>query len=146
MAGSRVYVQEGIYDEFVRKAAQSAKSWVVGDPFDPNVQQGPQVDKTQFERVLSYIELGKTEGATLLTGGRRCGDKGYYIEPTIFTDVKVNKSRCIITVEIDGQIGFCMRDYCFLQEEMRIAQEEIFGPVMSLMKFKYAIRSLETGV
>lgn len=105
MAGSRVYVQEGIYDEFVRKAAESAKSWVVGDPFDPNVQQGPQVDKTQFERVLSYIELGKTEGATLLTGGRRCGDKGYYIEPTIFTDVKVNKSRCIITVEIDGQIG-----------------------------------------
>ncbi|CAL9186299.1 aldehyde dehydrogenase family 2 member C4-like [Musa acuminata AAA Group] len=116
VAGSRVYVQEGIYDEFVRKAAQSAKSWVVGDPFDPNVQQGPQVDKTQFERVLSYIELGKTEGATLLTGGRRCGDKGYYIEPTIFTDVK---------------------------KEMRIAQEEIFGPVMSLMKFKTIEEAIE---
>ncbi|CAL9115274.1 unnamed protein product [Musa textilis] len=116
VAGSRVYVQEGIYDEFVRKAAESAKSWVVGDPFDPNVQQGPQVDKTQFERVLSYIELGKTEGATLLTGGTRCGDKGYYIEPTIFTDVK---------------------------EEMRIAQEEIFGPVMSLMKFKTIEEAIE---
>ncbi|CAA6666260.1 unnamed protein product [Spirodela intermedia] len=90
--GSRVYVQEGIYDEFVRKSAEKAKSWKIGDPFDPQVNQGPQ-----------------REGATLLTGGKPCGDKGLYIEPTIFTDVK---------------------------EEMTIAKDEIFGPVMSLMKFK----------
>ncbi|WOL02979.1 aldehyde dehydrogenase family 2 member C4-like [Canna indica] len=109
VAGSRVYVQEGIYDEFVKKAAESAQTWKVGDPFDPTVQQGPQVDKAQFDKVLSYIELGKKEGATLLTGGKPCGDTGYYIQPTIFTDVK---------------------------EDMKIAQDEIFGPVMSLMKFK----------
>nr|AWN56744.1 aldehyde dehydrogenase 2C4 [Crocus sativus] len=115
-AGSRIYVQEGIYDEFVKKAVEKAKSWVVGDPFDPNVQNGPQVDKAQFEKVLSYIEHGKREGATLLAGGKACGQKGYCIEPTIFTDVK---------------------------EDMKIAQDEIFGPVMSLMKFKTIEEAIE---
>ncbi|KAG1346268.1 hypothetical protein COCNU_06G000970 [Cocos nucifera] len=115
-AGSRIYVQQGIYDEFAKKAAEKAKKWVVGDPFDPRVHQGPQVDEVQFEKVLKYIEHGKREGATLLTGGRPCGDKGYYIEPTIFTDVK---------------------------EEMLIARDEIFGPVMSLMKFKTVEEAIE---
>ncbi|KAG0461498.1 hypothetical protein HPP92_021795 [Vanilla planifolia] len=116
VAGSRVFVQEGIYDEFVKKAAESLKNWVVGDPFDPHVNQGPQVDKKQFERVLQYIESGKRDGATLLTGGKACGEKGYYIEPTIFTDVK---------------------------EDMLIAKDEIFGPVMSLMKFKTIEEAIE---
>ncbi|XP_072994405.1 aldehyde dehydrogenase family 2 member C4-like [Typha latifolia] len=116
VAGSRIYVQEGIYNEFVKKAAESAKTWVVGDPFDPHVNQGPQVDKAQFEKVLQYIEDGKREGATLLTGGKPCGDQGYYIEPTIFTDVK---------------------------DHMLIAQDEIFGPVMSLMKFKTIEEAIE---
>lgn len=116
VAGSRVYVQEGIYDEFVKKSAEKAKSWVVGDPFDPSVQQGPQVDKKQFEKVLKFIEHGKSEGATLLTGGKSCGEKGYYIEPTIFTDV---------------------------EDDMLIAQDEIFGPVMSLMKFKTVEEAIE---
>ncbi|KAF5459058.1 hypothetical protein F2P56_023046 [Juglans regia] len=109
VASSRVYVQEGIYDEFVKKLVKKAKAWVVGDPFDPKVQQGPQVDKMQHEKVLSYIEHGKREGATLLTGGRSLGEKGYFIEPTIFSDVN---------------------------EEMLIAKDEIFGPVMALAKFK----------
>lgn len=109
VASSRVYVQEGIYDELVKKLAEKAKTWVVGDPFDPKSQQGPQVDKQQFDKILSYINHGKREGATLLSGGQPVGDKGYYIQPTIFTDVK---------------------------EEMLIAKDEIFGPVMSLMKFK----------
>ncbi|KAG6422901.1 hypothetical protein SASPL_113283 [Salvia splendens] len=109
VAGTRLFIQEGIYDKFVARLLELLKTWVVGDPFDPNVNQGPQVDKKQFERVLSYIELGKKEGATLLTGGKPLDRKGYYIEPTIFTDVT------------DG---------------MTIAQEEIFGPVMSIMKFK----------
>ncbi|GKV06573.1 hypothetical protein SLEP1_g18448 [Rubroshorea leprosula] len=109
VASSRVYVQEGIYDEFVKKLVEKAKSWVVGDPFDPKVCQGPQVDRKQFEKIQYYIEQGKREGATLLTGGKALGNKGFYIEPTIFIDVK---------------------------EDMRIAQEEIFGPVMALMKFK----------
>ncbi|GAU46382.1 hypothetical protein TSUD_280810 [Trifolium subterraneum] len=107
-AGSRVFVQEGIYDEF-EKLVEKAKAWIVGDPFDPKVQQGPQVDKKQFEKILSYIEHGKKDGATLLTGGKRVGNKGYYLEPTIFSNVK---------------------------EDMLIVQDEIFGPVISLMKFK----------
>ncbi|KAI3928787.1 hypothetical protein MKW98_024388 [Papaver atlanticum] len=109
VAGSRVYVQEGIYDAFVKKAAEKAKTWVVGDPFHPNTQQGPQVDKKQFNKILSYIDQGIREGATLLTGGKQVGEKGFYIEPTIFTDVK---------------------------EYMPIVKDEIFGPVMALMKFK----------
>lgn len=91
IAGSRVLVQEGIYDEFIKKCIEKSKEWKVGDPFDPTVNQGPQIDKTQYEKVLSYIELGKSEGAKLVSGGKACGDKGYYIEPTIFTDVKVNQ-------------------------------------------------------
>ncbi|KAL5729301.1 hypothetical protein ACHQM5_002274 [Ranunculus cassubicifolius] len=118
VAGSRVYVQEGIYDAFVKKVAEKAKTWVVGDPFDPKSQQGPQVDKKQFEKILSYIEHGKREGATLLTGGKACGEKGYYIEPTIFTDVN---------------------------EEMLVVKDEIFGPVMCLMKFKTVEEAIERG-
>ncbi|AET04123.2 NAD-dependent aldehyde dehydrogenase family protein [Medicago truncatula] len=109
VASSRVFVQEGIYDEFEKKLVEKAKTWVIGDPFDPKVQQGPQVDKKQFEKVLSYIEHGKKEGATLLTGGKTVGNKGYYIEPTIFSNIK---------------------------DDMVIAQDEIFGPVMALKKFK----------
>ncbi|CAH9066606.1 unnamed protein product [Cuscuta europaea] len=109
VAGSRVFVQEGIYDKFVNKVVEKAKSKVVGDPFDPNVQQGPQVSKNQLERVLSYVEHGKREGATLLAGGKPLNRKGYFIEPTIFADVT---------------------------DDMIIAKEEIFGPVMSILKFK----------
>ncbi|KAL0333924.1 UNVERIFIED_CONTAM: Aldehyde dehydrogenase family 2 member C4 [Sesamum angustifolium] len=108
VAGSRVFVQEGIYDKFLVKLVEKVKTWVVGDPFDPNVHQGPQVDKNQYERILSFIEHGK-RGATLLAGGKPSDRKGYYIEPTIFTDVA---------------------------DDMTIAKEEIFGPVMSVMKFK----------
>ncbi|KAK2645734.1 hypothetical protein Ddye_020929 [Dipteronia dyeriana] len=109
VASSRVYVQEGIYDELVKKLVEKAKAWKVGDPFDPTVRHGPQVDKKKFEKILSYIEHGKREGASLLTGGKPSGDKGYYIEPTIFADVK---------------------------EDMLIEKDEIFGPVITLMKFK----------
>lgn len=116
VAGTRIYVQEGIYDAFVKKIAEKAKNIVVGDPLSPDVEQGPQIDKRQFEKVLEYIDCGKREGATLLTGGKACGEKGYYIEPTIFTDVK---------------------------EDMKIFQDEIFGPVMSLMKFKTVEEAIE---
>ncbi|KAL0368724.1 UNVERIFIED_CONTAM: Aldehyde dehydrogenase family 2 member C4 [Sesamum calycinum] len=109
VAGTRIFVQEGIYDKFVARLLEEVKTWVVGDPFDPNVNQGPQVDKKQYEKVLLYIERGKKEGATLLVGGKPLPGKGYYIEPTIFTDVT---------------------------DDMTIAKEEIFGPVMSIMKFK----------
>nr|XP_043624379.1 aldehyde dehydrogenase family 2 member C4-like [Erigeron canadensis] len=109
VCSSRIFVQEGIYDEFVTKFVRNAKGITVGDPFDPSTLQGPQVDKVQYEKVLSYIEHGKREGATLLTGGKPCGEKGYYIEPTIFTDVT---------------------------DDMLIAKDEIFGPVIAVIKFK----------
>ncbi|XP_065850189.1 aldehyde dehydrogenase family 2 member C4 isoform X1 [Euphorbia lathyris] len=115
VAGSRVYVQEGIYDEVVKKLIEKAQNWVVADPFDPKSQLGPQVDKKQYEKILGYIEQGKKEGATLLTGGKPSGTKGYFLQPTIFADVK---------------------------EDMTIVKEEIFGPVMSLMKFK----TIEEGI
>ncbi|KAL8094085.1 hypothetical protein AgCh_035820 [Apium graveolens] len=108
-AGSRVFVQEGIYEEFLNKLEEKVKSWVVGDPFDQDTQQGPQIEKKQYNKILSYIEQGKKEGATLLSGGKPVGKGGYYIEPTIFTDV---------------------------EDDMIIAKEEIFGPVMSILKFK----------
>jgi len=108
-AGSRLYVEAKAYDEFVDKSVARAKSRKVGDPFDPASEQGPQVDDVQFEKVMSYILSGKQEGASLLAGGNRVGNRGFFIEPTVFADVD------------DG---------------MKIAKEEIFGPVMSIMKFK----------
>ncbi|KAG6421137.1 hypothetical protein SASPL_117686 [Salvia splendens] len=87
VAGSRVFVQEGIYDAFVVKLLEKVESLVVGDPFDPSVHQATQVDEKQYNKILSYIEIGKKEGATLSTGGKPAANKGYYIEPTIFTDV-----------------------------------------------------------
>lgn len=108
-AGSRVFVEEKCYDEFVSKSAARAKKRTVGDPFDSKTEQGPQVDDVQFEKVMGYIESGKKEGASLVAGGGRVGDAGFFIEPTVFADVK---------------------------DDMKIAQEEIFGPVMSIIKFK----------
>jgi len=108
-AGSRLYVEAKAYDEFVTKSVARAKARKVGDPFDPASEQGPQVDDVQFEKVMSYISSGKQEGASLLAGGNRVGNRGFFIEPTVFADVE------------DG---------------MKIAKEEIFGPVMSIMKFK----------
>src|SRR6266849_2451801 len=108
-AGSRLYVEEKCYDEFVDKSVARAKKRTVGNPFDAKTEQGPQVDQDQFNKVMSYIDAGKKEKAKLVAGGNRVGDKGYFIEPTVFADVK---------------------------DDMKIAQEEIFGPVMSILKFK----------
>jgi aldehyde dehydrogenase (NAD+) len=108
-AGSRLFVEEKAYDDFVERSAARARKRRVGNPFDAETEQGPQVDQAQFDKVMSYIESGKAEGAKLLTGGKRVGERGYFIEPTVFTDV---------------------------QDGMKIAEEEIFGPVMSIIKFK----------
>lgn len=90
LAGSRVYVQEGIYDKFVAKFKEMALAAKVGSPWDETVIQGPQISEKQMERVLNYIDIGKKEGATCLLGGNRHGDQGYFIEPTIFTgDAKI---------------------------------------------------------
>jgi aldehyde dehydrogenase (NAD+) len=108
-AGSRLFVEEKVHDQFVDKILKRTKAQKVGDPFDPATTQGPQVSQEQCDRIMGYIDAGKKEGAKLLTGGKRHGERGYFIEPTVFDDVTDN---------------------------MKIAKEEIFGPVMNIMKFK----------
>ena len=76
-------MQENIYDKFVQKSVELAKKRVVGSPQDPNTQQGPQIDDIQFNKILGLIDVGRKEGAQLLTGGKRVGSKGYFIEPTV---------------------------------------------------------------
>jgi acyl-CoA reductase-like NAD-dependent aldehyde dehydrogenase len=108
-AGSRTFVHESIYDEFVKRSVERAMRRKTGDPFDETTENGPQVDDNQMNKILELIESGKSQGARLLCGGKRFGDKGYFIEPTVFADVT---------------------------SDMRIAKEEIFGPVQSIFKFK----------
>src|SRR6516165_8971625 len=86
-AGSRLFVEEKVHDQFVEKMVKKAKSRKVGDPFDPLTEQGPQVSQEQFDRVMGFIDSGKREGAKLLTGGNRVGGRGYFIEPTVFDNV-----------------------------------------------------------
>jgi len=108
-AGSRLFVEDRIHDQFVERMVQRAKKQKVGDPFDPETTQGPQVSQEQADRIMGFIEAGQKEGAKLLTGGKRHGERGYYVQPTVFDDVT------------DG---------------MKIAREEIFGPVMNILRFK----------
>jgi aldehyde dehydrogenase (NAD+) len=108
-AGSRLFVEDKVHDKFVEKITAMNTKRKLGDPMDPATEQGPQVNKEQFDKILGYIESGKKEGAKCVTGGDRWGDKGYFIEPTLFTNVT---------------------------DTMKIAEEEIFGPVMSILRFK----------
>jgi len=112
LAGTRTFVQEDIYDEFVRRSVERAKKRVIGNPWTDGVESGPQIDGEQYEKILELIGSGIKEGAKLMCGGKACGGKlakGYFIESTVFAEVEDN---------------------------MRIAKEEIFGPVMQIMKFK----------
>ncbi|HVU90162.1 MAG TPA: aldehyde dehydrogenase family protein [Pirellulales bacterium] len=117
-AGSRLFVQEKVYDKVVDKIAAMNKTRHVGDPLDPATEQGPQIDQAQFDKIMHYIDLGKKEGAQCLTGGKRHGDRGYFIEPTLFAGV---------------------------EDEMSIAKDEIFGPVLSVLKFKDVDEIIERG-
>lgn len=87
VAPSRVFVHESIHDAFLEKLVAKAKSRKVGNPLETGIEQGPQVNEAMFKRVINYIEIGKTEGAKLVAGGKPLGKKGYFIEPTIFADV-----------------------------------------------------------
>ncbi|MES2482952.1 MAG: aldehyde dehydrogenase family protein [Pseudomonadota bacterium] len=110
-AGTRLFVQRGIQDEFVERVAAFAKTLRVGEGTDPSVQLGPIISQRQLDRVMHYIELGPTEGARLACGGKRIGGDlagGYFVEPTVFANV---------------------------DNRMAIAQEEIFGPVVSVIPF-----------
>jgi aldehyde dehydrogenase (NAD+) len=108
-AGSRVYVQAGIYDKFVDMFTKHVKTLKVGDPFEADTFQGPQISQTQQERIMGYINSGKSEGATVHMGGDRHGEDGYFVQPTIFTDTT---------------------------PDMTICREEIFGPVVVVSKFE----------
>ena len=108
-AGSRVLVQEGAYDEVVERLATRAKSLRMGDLLDRNTSLGPVISEKQMKSILDYVDIGQKEGASLVTGGERIGKRGYFISPAVFADVR---------------------------HEMRISQEEIFGPVVSVIKFK----------
>ncbi|KAK7208075.1 aldehyde dehydrogenase domain-containing protein [Myxozyma melibiosi] len=107
-AGSRVYVQEGVYDKVVAAFKKRAEANIVGNPFDEKTFQGAQVSKVQYERILKYIEIGKGEGAKVETGGEPLDSDGYFIKPTILSNVKMDD---------------------------RVMQEEIFGPVCTIAKF-----------
>lgn len=117
-AGSRLLVQEGIYDKFVARFKERAAANKLGDPFAADTFQGPQVSQLQFDRIMEYINHGKNEGATVALGGDRHGKEGYFIQPTIFTDVT---------------------------HDMKIAQEEIFGPVITVQKFKDEADAIKIG-
>jgi len=117
-AGSRIYVQSGIYDKFIAAFKERTSKNVVGDPFKADTFQGPQVSKLQFDRIMNYIQSGKEAGAKVETGGERHGSEGYFIQPTIFSNVS---------------------------EDMKIMQEEIFGPVCSISKFETEEEVIKTG-
>ncbi len=112
-AGSRLLLHEDVYDEFVGRLVDKARKMRVGNPLDPQTEMGAQISQTQLDRILGYVESGKQQGAQLLCGGERDveGEKsrGFFMKPTVFGDVK---------------------------PDMKIAQEEIFGPVLSVLKFK----------
>jgi acyl-CoA reductase-like NAD-dependent aldehyde dehydrogenase len=111
-AGSRLLVHEKVYDEFVGRLAERAATMRVGNPLDAKTEMGAQISQVQLDRILNYIQSGVDEGARVISGGGRdCeGDKasGYFVKPTVFADVK---------------------------PQMKIAQEEIFGPVLSALRF-----------
>src|SRR5258708_11005156 len=110
-AGSRLFVESKVQDEFLEKLAARAAKMRPADPLDPKTRMGAIVSQEQMQTVLGYIEAGKKDGAKLLAGGNRVhvdGSKGFFIEPTIFGDVKNN---------------------------MKVAQQELFGPVLSVLTF-----------
>ena len=108
-AGTRILVQEDIYDEFLEAFKKRSLEHKLGDPFEEETFQGPQVSQLQFDRIMGYIKAGKDEGATVEIGGERHGEKGYFIQPTIFSNVNPKGT---------------------------IMSEEIFGPVSCIAKFK----------
>jgi acyl-CoA reductase-like NAD-dependent aldehyde dehydrogenase len=120
-AGSRLFVEQRVHDDFMSKLTERVKGLKVGDPMDKSTRMGPVVSKAQMDTVLGYIESGKQEGARLVAGGERAkvgNGKGYFVEPTIF----------------DG-----------VSNRMKIAREEIFGPVLSVIPFKSVDEGLAEG-
>ena len=108
-SSSRLLIQDSIADEFEAKMIERVKNIKVGHPLDPATEVGPLIHKVHFDKVTEYIEIGKTDGAVLAAGGGRVGDTGWFVEPTLFTHAR---------------------------NDMRIAQEEVFGPFLTSIRFK----------
>jgi acyl-CoA reductase-like NAD-dependent aldehyde dehydrogenase len=108
-AGTRLFVHESLHDQIAERVSRTASSYKMGSPLAPDTELGPLISERQMERVLSYVEAGRSEGAKLSLGGSRVGDVGYFVEPTVF---------------------------CGVANAMKIAREEIFGPVLSIIPFK----------
>jgi aldehyde dehydrogenase (NAD+) len=108
-AGSRLFLEESVHDAFVDRLASHVGKLQQGDPLDPKTRLGPQVSEAQMRSILGYVDKGKAEGARLVTGGERPSGKGFFVRPTIFTDVR---------------------------NDMTLAREEIFGPVLAVLRFK----------
>jgi aldehyde dehydrogenase (NAD+) len=108
MAGSRVRAEEAVYDEVAALLVARGRMMRAGDPLDPATQLGPLASRAQLDKVLSYFEIARKEGERLLTGGRRMNRPGFFVEPTVYGEV---------------------------MNDSRIAREEIFGPVIALMRF-----------
>ncbi|KAJ8245531.1 hypothetical protein GJAV_G00271730 [Gymnothorax javanicus] len=109
IAAGRLFVEESIHDEYISRVVEEIKKMKIGDPLDRSTDHGPQNHKAHMEKLLEYCEIGKKEGATLVYGGKQVNRPGYFMEPTVFTDV---------------------------EDHMFIAKEESFGPVMVVSKFK----------
>jgi aldehyde dehydrogenase (NAD+) len=108
-AGSRLFVEDKVHGEFVERLSELARKRKLGDPLQPGTEQGPQESQEQLDKILDYVALGQEQGARLVTGGRRAGERGFFVEPTIFDRVR---------------------------DDMAIARDEIFGPVVSVLSFK----------
>jgi aldehyde dehydrogenase (NAD+) len=117
-AGSRLFLEDSVHDEFVAALKEKAEALVVGDPQSPETGMGAQVSEEQFTKILGYIEDGKRSGARLVTGGERAAERGWFVRPTIFDRVT---------------------------NDMRIAREEIFGPVVSAIRFRDADEAIRLG-
>ncbi|KAH3902739.1 probable Aldehyde dehydrogenase 5, mitochondrial [Saccharomycodes ludwigii] len=107
-AGSRVYVQDTVYDEVLQKFKEYTESLTVGNPFEEGIFQGAQTSQMQMDKINEYVKIGTEEGARIVTGGERVGHKGYFFRPTVFADV---------------------------HEDMRVVKDEIFGPIVTVSKF-----------
>jgi aldehyde dehydrogenase (NAD+) len=108
-AGSRILVQGAVYDQVVERLAERASAIRVGSPQESGTAMGPLISKKQMDTVLGYIEIGRREGASVVAGGARVGERGFFVAPTVLADVR---------------------------HEMRVSQEEIFGPVASVIRFE----------
>ncbi|KAH8806125.1 aldehyde dehydrogenase [Xylogone sp. PMI_703] len=117
-AGSRIYVQDGVYNEFVSLFKEQMKKIVIGDPFDSHTYQGPQISQVQFDRIMGYIKSAQDEGGNIEVGGQKFGDEGFFINPTVITNAN---------------------------KDMKVVQEEIFGPVVVISKFHTVEEVIDLG-